>query len=73
MHDSTFSNTITVFGMASLSGCTLAASARLSATGGGSMSLASMTVPAATLIFPLQSIAVSVFWTARFRRREGRA
>ena len=49
MHDSTFSDTITVFGMASLTGCTLAASARLTASGGGSMSLALMAVPAATL------------------------
>ena len=36
-------------GSATLSGCTLAASASLTASGGGSLSLASMAVPAAVL------------------------
>eukprot|EP01045_Picozoa_sp_COSAG04_P022745 COSAG04_NODE_2615_length_3851_cov_1.872601_2_plen_270_part_00 len=49
---STFSKTLTVSGTASLSGCTLEASATIDLShmsGGGSLSLASMAVPAAVL------------------------
>eukprot|EP01045_Picozoa_sp_COSAG04_P007564 COSAG04_NODE_398_length_14962_cov_39.977461_7_plen_308_part_00 len=48
-HDTSFSNTLTVSGTASLSGCTLAASATIDLGGGGSLSLASMAVPPAVL------------------------
>eukprot|EP01045_Picozoa_sp_COSAG04_P025653 COSAG04_NODE_3405_length_2844_cov_3.814208_2_plen_261_part_00 len=48
-HDSSFSDTLTVSGTASLTGCTLAASATIDLGGGGSLSLASTVVAAAAL------------------------
>ena len=50
MHDSSFSDTLAVSGTASLSGCTLAPSATIDLSGGGSLSLASMAVPLSALM-----------------------